>query len=158
MRRRVFTSGALLALFCLAPLQAQTTTGTVRGRVLAGTTQQPVAGATVLIGTRGALTQTDGRYTITGVTAGAQTLRISMLGYAEASQAVNVTAGQIVEVPDISLNVQAVGLTELVVVGYGTQRAGTISGAVKQVTSTEFNPGRIVSPEVPRPDAIHSTS
>jgi len=130
----------------MVPLGAQQPTGTIRGRVSDGGTQQALAGATVTVGSRGALTQADGRYVITGVPAGTDTLRARMLGYAPGAQPVTVTGGDTVVV-DIALTAQAVGLAEMVVVGYGEQSAGNIAGAVKQLTSNEFNTGRIVSPQ-----------
>ena len=41
----------------------------------------------------------------------------------------------------------AVSLAEVVSTGYGTQRAGSVTGAVTKVSADEFNTGRIVSPE-----------
>ena len=41
----------------------------------------------------------------------------------------------------------AVTLSEMVSTGYGTQRAGSVTGAVTKVSSDEFNTGRIVSAE-----------
>ncbi len=137
---------ALLAVFWMLPLAAQGPEGTVRGRITDGATLQPVAGAVVQMGDYSALTGSDGRYTITRVTPGTYTLRTSMLGYAEASQQVSVAAGQTVVV-DLSLMIQAVSLAEVVVTGYGQQRAGNITGAVAQLKTGDFNAGRIVSPE-----------
>src|SRR5713101_8508108 len=146
MRRVRCFIGALLPVLWMVPLGAQQPTGTIRGRVSDGGTQQALAGATVTVGSRGALTQADGRYVITGVPAGTDTLRARMLGYAPGAQPVTVTGGDTVVV-DIALTAQAVGLAEMVVVGYGEQSAGNIAGAVKQLTSNEFNTGRIVSPQ-----------
>ena len=146
MRRGWPLPGILLAVLLGAPLSAQSPQGTVRGRVVDGSTLQPVVGAAVIIGDRAAVTGSDGRYSISGVPAGAQTVRAQMVGYADLAQQVTVTAGQVTEA-DLSLTIQAISLAELVVTGYGTQRAGNITGAVKQLTAEEFNTGRIVSPE-----------
>ncbi len=138
---------ALLGLLLsTAPVFAQRTTGNVVGRVTDAASQQPLAGVTVLVAERGALTDADGRFTVTAVPTGAQTLRAIMIGYREASQPVTVTAGQSVTA-DVAMTLQAVQLAELVVTGYGTQRAGNVTGAVKQLSSEDFNTGRIVSPE-----------
>jgi iron complex outermembrane receptor protein len=130
----------------MAPLAAQAPSGTIRGRVTDAATQQPLAGATVSAGTRGALTAADGRYVITGVPAGSDSVRARMLGYAPLVQPFTVSGGDTVVV-DFALTQQAVGLSEIVVTGYGAQRAGNITGAVKQVSSAEFNTGRIVTPQ-----------
>jgi len=140
-------SGALLAVLWTAPLSAQQPTGTIRGRVIDDATQQPLLTATVTVGTRSALTQADGRYIITGVPAGTDTVRARMLGYAPSRQAVTVVAGDSVVV-DLALTAHAVGLSEVVVTGYGVQRAGDITGAVTAVTDSQFNTGRILSPQL----------
>jgi iron complex outermembrane receptor protein len=87
----------------------------------------------------------DGAYVLTGVPAGPDTLRVTMIGYAPLAQAVTVAGGQTVDV-DLAMTVQAVNLAEMVVIGYGEERQGNITGAVTNVTSEEFNTGRIVTP------------
>ena len=144
MKRGRYVISALLAVLFMAPLRAQEP-GRVRGRVVDDASKQPLATATVTIGTRAAQTGTDGRFVIT-VPAGTDSLRVRMLGYAPAVQAVTVEAGQTIVVPDIGMTQQAVGLSEIVVVGYGQQRAGDITGAVKQLSVEDFNPGQISSP------------
>jgi len=146
MRRAAYVIGALLAVPWTAPLGAQQPTGTIRGRVTDGATQQPLSGATVAAGNRAAQAQHDGRYVITGVPAGSYSVRASVIGYTPATQPVTVAGGDTVVV-DFTLNAQAIGLSEIVVTGYGEQRAGSITGAVKQVTAAEFNNGRLISPE-----------
>jgi len=145
MRRLRYIIGALLAVLWMAPLRAQEPAGTIRGRVIDDATQQPLARVTVAVGSRGALTQADGRYLITGVPAGTGTLRVRMLGYAPATRPITVVGGQTVVV-DLALTAQAVQLADIVVTGYGQQTAGDITGAVAQVTPDEFNPGRITVP------------
>jgi iron complex outermembrane receptor protein len=137
--------GTLVLGFWVAPLAAQSS-GTVRGRVTDGASQEPLPGVTVSIGSRGAITQADGRYLISGVPAGTDSLRARTVGYAPAVQAVTIAGGDTVTV-DLTLNPQAIGLSEIVVTGYGEQRAGNITGAVTQVSSEQFNTGRILSPQ-----------
>jgi TonB-linked SusC/RagA family outer membrane protein len=146
MRRVRLVFGALLAVLWMAPLRAQQPGGEVRGHVMDATTQQPLAGATVTIGSRSARAQANGAYDITGVPAGTDSIRARMVGYAAMSLPVTVTEGASVTV-DFAMTSQAVMLSELVVVGYGEQRAGNITGAVTQLTPADFNTGRIVSPQ-----------
>jgi TonB-dependent SusC/RagA subfamily outer membrane receptor len=134
------------------PLFAQQS-GTVTGRVT-DATQQPVVGVNVVVSAaadvradRGTITDAQGRYRLTGVPAGARVVRVVGIGYRESTRSITVQSGQTVTA-DFTLETDAVALSELVVVGYGTQRAGNVTGAVKQVTSEEFNTGRIVSPEM----------
>lgn len=145
MRRLSCISGALLALCWAAPLRAQEPTGTVRGRVTDAGTQLPLGGVTVTIGTRGVLSLPNGTYVIGGVRAGTDSLRARLLGYAPAVQAVTVPAGDTLVV-DVAMTAQAIGLSEVVVTGYGEQLAGAITGTVTQVSAEEFNPGRIITP------------
>jgi iron complex outermembrane receptor protein len=139
-----YVFGALVAVLLAAPLSAQEQTGIIRGRIV-DEAQQPIAGATVLVGTRSALSNASGQYVITAAPAGSVTLQVRMLGYSPVTRAVVVTTGQ-TSVVDVEMISQAVGLAEIVVTGYGEQRAGDITGAVTQVTTEQFNPGRIVSP------------
>jgi iron complex outermembrane receptor protein len=144
MRRLRFVIGALLAVLWVVPLRAQQTTGTIRGRVV-DDAQQPLARATVTAAGRGAVTGADGRYVITGVPAGAVTVRARMLGYAPATAPVTVVAGYPV-VADLTMTAQDITLSEVVVTGYGEQTAGDITGAVTHLTPDEFNTGRITAP------------
>src|SRR2546430_17685749 len=64
-----------------------------------------LSGVSVAVGGRGALTQADGRYVVTGVPAGTDTLRTRMIGYAPAKRAVTVAGGDTVVV-DLTLNAQ----------------------------------------------------
>ncbi|MEW5927396.1 MAG: SusC/RagA family TonB-linked outer membrane protein [Gemmatimonadota bacterium] len=146
-RRSLFT--ALLA--CLpwaAQAAAQTPTGSVAGRVVAGGTQQPLSGAVVTLGTGArAVTGPDGRYSIAGVAPGAQQVTASLLGHGSETRAVTVTAGQ-VATADFTLQQAALALEGLTVaIGYGEQEARDVTGAVATVTPDEFNTGRVVSPE-----------
>ncbi|HKJ91682.1 MAG TPA: carboxypeptidase regulatory-like domain-containing protein, partial [Longimicrobiales bacterium] len=146
MGRTRYIIGALLAVLCTAPLSAQAQTGAVRGRIVDEATQQPLSGVQVSVGDRGALTREDGAYLVTGIPAGTYTLRTTMIGYADATQSVTIQAGQ-TAVVDLSLTVQVIGLGEIVATGYGSQRAGDITGSVKQIKDTDFNKGRIISPQ-----------
>ncbi len=107
--------------------------------------QRPVNGATITVAGKSALTQADGRYYVSGVPAGTNDVRVRMIGYAPMTRSVTISAGETVDV-DFVLVAQAVNLAEIVVVGYGEQSAGNITGAVTNVTSGEFNTGRVVSP------------
>ncbi len=146
MRRARWIIGTLLAVLWIAPLRAQAPSGTIRGRVIDAATQQPISGVTVTVGNRAALTQADGRYTITGLPSGTYPLKTRMIGYAPVTQSVAVGGAQ-PGVVDLALTAQAISLAEIVVTGYGEQRVGDITGAVAQVVPEQFNPGRIVSPE-----------
>jgi TonB-linked SusC/RagA family outer membrane protein len=135
-----------------AGLSAQNT-GTVTGRVVDGASQEPLSGVTVGVSSgaadvvaRQAVTNAQGRFTITGVPAGAQTVRATRLGLGTVTRQVSVTAGQTTTV-DFTLSAQTLLLEEVVAVGYGTRSSRDVAGAVDAVSPDEFNTGRIVSPE-----------
>ena len=146
MKRLGLILGALLAVLWTAPVRAQEGSGAIRGRVTVEGTQQPLAGVVVTFGPHTVQTRGDGTYLIAAVTAGTDTLRARLIGYVPVARSVTVAAGQTVVV-DLTMSSAAVSLSELVVTGYGSQRAGSVTGAVTQVSAAEFNPGRIVSPE-----------
>src|SRR5438552_4046465 len=151
MHRSHYPMCALLALTWTAALAAQQPTGTIRGRITDNTTQQPIAGVTITVGNRSAQTHDDGRFTISGVPAGSDLLRARMIGYAQINQPVMVGSGETVAV-DLALTAQAIGLSEVVVTGYGQQRAGNITGAVTAVGDSQFNTGRVISHPAARDD------
>ena len=136
------TGGLLLA----APIDAQDLTGTISGRVVDSTTQQPLAGATVRVeGTqRGTITADNGGFTIGGVPAGTHQVRATRIGYAPLVQTVTVAAGATASV-DFSLPPRAAVLSEVVTTGYGTQRREAISGSVSTVDAEAANKGVIAN-------------
>src|ERR1041385_1243907 len=91
--------------------------------------------------------QPTGRYALSGVPAGTYTVRSRMIGYAQATREVTVSDGQTVDA-DFALTGQAINLSEVVVTGYGEQRKGDITGSVTQVTDSQFNTGRVISPQL----------
>ena len=95
-------------------LSAQSVSGTVRDQG----TGDPVAAAQVFIEglNLGALTQSNGTYTLADVPAGTHTLSVQFLGYRSESVSVTVAAGQNV-VQNFFLSQQALQLDELVVTG-----------------------------------------
>lgn len=144
---------ALVAgLLGVAGLSAQNT-GTVSGRVVEGATQEPLPGVTVSVASgaadvvaRQAVTNADGRFTISGVPAGPQTVRATRIGYGTVTRQVTVAAGQTATV-DIAVSAQTLLLEEVVAIGYGTRSTRDVAGSVEGVSEEEFNTGVVVSPE-----------
>src|SRR2546430_15265180 len=123
MRRSIHFASAVLALLLLliVPLHAQQPSrSTIRGRITDSTTQQPLVGATVTVAGRGVLTQPDGRYAIAGVSAGAQTPRVRMIGYGRSSTEATAADGHGPSAA-FSTSRQAVTLAEVVVAGVRVQ-------------------------------------
>ncbi|HEV8148678.1 MAG TPA: SusC/RagA family TonB-linked outer membrane protein [Gemmatimonadales bacterium] len=145
-RRLRYSLGVLLAALCSVPLVAQGPTGTIHGRVTEAATQRPLEGVTVSVGTRSTVTRADGQYNLVAVPVGSDTLRARMIGYVGTVRPVALARGQSLEV-NLTLAARAMSLAEIVVTGYGEQRAGNITGAVTKVAAADFNTGRIISPQ-----------
>ena len=146
MARARSIAGPLMMLLSFLPVAARAQSGAIRGHITDSNTQQPIAGATVTVGSRGSLARDDGAYFISDVPTGSRTVTARMLGYAEGTRTVTVADGDTVVV-DFALTPQATNLSQVVVVGYGEERAGNITGAVKQVSSDKFNTGTVVTPQ-----------
>ncbi len=138
---------ALVAgLLWAVPLGAQDSTGAVSGRVVDGTTQQPLVNVEVAIaGTpHRELTRSDGAYSLTGIRAGAYRLRATRIGYGSQIQDVTITAGGTTTVQFSMLPAAAI-LEPVVVTGYGTQRREAITGSVSTVSASAANVGVVTN-------------
>ena len=132
----------LIVLLCLMAamfVKAQTSvTGTV-----VDASNEPLIGVTVqVVGqTGGAVTDFDGNYTISGVPSGAS-LKFSYIGFLE--QVIPVAGKQVI---NVTLKEDAAELQEVVVVGFGTQKKESLTGAVSVVDAKAFEAkGSLSSP------------
>jgi len=147
---RRFVLALVVGLIWSTLLGAQTPvppTGTITGRVVDATTQQPVADVNVFVeGTRrGAVSGADGSFTIGGVPAGSQTVRARRIGFSAPVQIVVVPTNGTTSVI-FAVDRQAVSLEDVVTTGYGTQRRVAITGSVATVDAAAANVG--VTPNV----------
>ncbi|MGH7651113.1 MAG: SusC/RagA family TonB-linked outer membrane protein [Gemmatimonadaceae bacterium] len=140
VRRLLLT--LVVGLLCTVRLGAQTPTGTVTGRVVDSTTQQPLADVSVIVdGTgRGAVTQADGTFIIGGVPVGNHTVRVRRIGFSSPPTSVTVTAGGTANV-QFALERRVAVLEEVVTTGYGSQRRLAITGSVSTIDATQANVG-----------------
>ena len=132
---------ALLLFFVTAEAsEAMMLQGTITGQVVGAENQQPMGGAQVLVeGTGvGALTNQSGEFTLTDVPAGEQTVAVQLLGYARATQTVQVASGETVSV-NFEITRQALALDEMVVTGTpgGTQRRA-LGHDVARISATDL--------------------
>ena len=120
---------------------AQSGSRTVTGKVI-DDTNEPLIGVNVLIvgTTVGTITDFDGNFSLT-VPEGAKELQFSYIGYT--SQTVAITG----KVLNVQLKPDSQMLSDVVVIGYGTQRKSDLTGAVTNVSSDDFNTGLVSSPE-----------
>ena len=146
MRRRGCVWLVLTGALAGAALAAQAPTGTITGHVTDAPTRRPVVGVrvTVVGSDRGAVTRDDGGYTLADVPEGAHRVRASRIGFTAQEQTVVVVAGQSVTA-DFTLSTVAVSLSDVVVVGYGTQRRADLTGAVVSVPPDQIQKAAVVS-------------
>lgn len=118
--------------------------GSIRGRVL-DEQNQPLPGASVQIRElqRSVGTDENGNFNLEGVADGTYTLVASYIGYRASEASVTVSGNPVVQ--NFTLNPDAQGLDEVVVVGYGTQRRSDLTGAVASVGEKDFNKGPLVA-------------
>jgi TonB-linked SusC/RagA family outer membrane protein len=134
----------LAALTAAAAPAAAQSTGDIQGRVVDAETQQPLSNVRLMIlGTDlGTRTLNDGRFLVTDVPAGEQTVRALRIGYAALDQSVVVSAGSTAEVT-ISLRATIASLEGVVVTALGIERdERSISTSVQTVQGTELTEAR----------------
>ncbi len=115
----------------------------VEGRVTEAETGFPLPGVNVSVqGTQiGTTTDLDGNYSITVPGADA-VLVFSFVGF----QTQQIPVGD-QRVIDVALRQSVAELEDVVVVGYGTQRRGDVTGSVASVSVADANMGQITAPE-----------
>lgn len=135
--RRLLTACLIALLVPGAQAWAQQQ-GTIVGTVL-NDVGQPVLGARVQVVGMQLTSETNerGQYRLANVPAGEATVRVSMLGFGDRSQVVQVQAGQTAAV-DFRLTVEAIQLEGIVAVGYGTQKKANLTGAVSTAKVDEM--------------------
>ena len=121
--KRAFTA-MLLSVFCFVAYAQKTVTGTV-----VDTAGEPMIGVSILVDgtTIGGVTDFDGNFSIKDVPENG-VLRISYVGYKD--QKISVAGKSSI---NVTLQEDAMGLDEIVVVGYGTMKKKDLTGAVASV-------------------------
>ena len=127
--KRAFTA-FMMSLFCFFVYAQKTVTGTVKDA-----TGEPMIGVSVVVdGTsNGGVTDLDGKFSIQKV-GNNGVLRFSYVGYKD--QKVSVAGKSTVNVVMLE---DAMGIDEVVVVGYGVQRKSDVTGALTRVGEKELN-------------------
>ncbi|RYZ98207.1 MAG: TonB-dependent receptor [Sphingobacteriaceae bacterium] len=132
----------LTLAFQLLAYQANAQTGNVvKGQVKDATTGELLPGVVVKVqGTStGTSTDMDGRYSIKAPATG--TLLFSFMGYVSTEQPINSQANL-----NIKLTAESKALTEVVVVGYGSQRKASLTTAVASIDGKTIAARGTVSP------------
>jgi len=133
MQKSFSTIVSFLLLMCTTLAYGQG--GAVTG-IVTDSNGEPLIGVNVLIkGTMtGDITNIDGRFTIPQAPANGA-LTFSYVGYV--SQDANFSASQ--RTVNVQLKEDSHGLDEVIVVGYGTRRAGEVTGAVATIKAEEIS-------------------
>jgi TonB-linked SusC/RagA family outer membrane protein len=129
----VIRTAVVLITFLLVSVQAMAQTTTVTGRVT-DETGTGLPGVTVLLKgtTTAAPTDVEGNYSI-NVPDGTGTLVFSFIGYQNQEVPINNRS-----TINVQLGTDAQALEEVVVVGYGTQRAEAVTGSVASISAEEI--------------------
>ncbi len=137
-----FRLAFMLFLACVMVSSVYAQERTVSGKVTAvGEGELPGVNVLVKGTTTGTVTDLEGNYRLT-VPEGYDVLVFSSIGY----QNQEVTIGNRTTI-DIEMAEDIQSLSEIVVVGYGTQEKRDATGAVASVKAEDFNQGVIASPE-----------
>ena len=112
----------------------------IKGKVIDGTTKEPLPGVNILVkGTsQGTATDLDGNYEIKA-SQGA-ILEFSFIGYQTQDKKVGTS-----KVINIALQEDAQVLDDVVVIGYGVAKKKDVTGSVNLVTSKDFGKGQSLS-------------
>ncbi len=142
---KAFLPALLLVLFL--PLMAFSQERNVSGKVTSLEDNSAIPGVNILIKgtTNGTVTDVDGNYKIT-LPNGTSTLVFSSIGYT--SEEVVVSSQSVINI-ELSPDIQA--LSEVVVVGYGTQKKSDLTGAVVSAPLESFQ-------EAPNTNILQSLS
>ena len=144
----------LLSVFCFVAYAQKTVTGTVKDA-----TGEPMIGVSIIVDgtTIGGVTDFDGNFTIQNVPEDG-VLKISYVGFKD--QKISVAGKSSI---DVTLQEDAMGLDEIVVVGYGTMKKKDLTGAVASVKQGDIaqvaapNAMQAMQAKVPGVDLIQSS-
>ena len=137
MKESIFYRFGIVVLFFTIlsfSLQAQ---HTVEGTVLEAETGGTIPGASVVEvgtgGTNGTISDLDGKFSL-NLSSDTATVSVSYIGFE--TQNIPVNGRSYIEV---ALEVKSVGMEEVVVIGYGTQKKKVVTGAISSMSSEEIN-------------------
>ena len=138
MKKLLSFGGMLACILMLSVFQLFAQQGKLIKGIVSDNNGSPVPGVTVVAKgtTIGTITGVDGSYTLT-VPATAKVMVFSFIGMKTSEQAIG-TLSQL----NVKLDDETIGLEDVVVVGYGTQKRVTLSGAVAQVKGEEVLKGK----------------
>ena len=131
MKKLYYFMAAFIFLLCNAASAQQT----IKGKVTDQATGEPLKGVTVLAdkSKAGVPTKDDGTYTII-VNAASTSLTFSYVGYA--SQSIAIGGRKTI---DLKMTASLADMADVVVIGYGTQKRSSVTGAVAKYKNDQMN-------------------
>jgi len=129
LRKHAFTTVITLLLVIICTISAKAQSHTLSG-IVTDESGRPLTGVSVQIKGKNEGTLTDGSGKFSLAVPQNATLSVSFIGYVTQ----DIQVGSKKEIA-LQLKVNAAGLNEVVVVGYGTQKKANLTGAVSQVSS-----------------------
>lgn len=134
---------SFFVLLCFIVLPALAQNKSITGKVTDSKDGSPLVGASVSVKgtTSGAITDVNGIYKLSAPSS-ATTLVVTYIGYN--SKDVPITGAKV----NISLDPSSTTLNEVAVIsiGYGSQRKKDVTGAVANISASNFNKGAITNP------------
>lgn len=126
MLRKILSTAIFTFLFAVT---AMSQNGSVTGIVTDAENGETLPGVNVVIVDleRGASTDANGQYEITGISPGTYTLRASFIGYREYTRKIEISSGETIT-HDISMSQEVLGLDEVVVSALGFESDRDESG------------------------------
>jgi TonB-dependent starch-binding outer membrane protein SusC len=135
----VFLLFFLLSLSIINQAYAQQ--GQITGKIMDADSREGIPGVSILVKgtTRGSITDIEGNYSI--LASPEETLVISFIGYTTIEELIGNRS-----VINVNLSQTIQALSEIIVVGYGTQERKEITSAVTSVKAENFNQGTVNDP------------
>ena len=132
----------------LTPEELPSNTGTLRGRILDASNDEPLIAATIYINEleRGDVADADGFFEIENIPEGRYNVRITSVGYEAQTRRVEIAADQELDLV-VSLEQDRLLLDEIVVTGYSIRQRSLPTGSLTRVEGSEFREALIQSPD-----------
>jgi TonB-dependent starch-binding outer membrane protein SusC len=132
----------------LTPEKLPSNSGTIKGRVVDSSTDEPLVGSTLYIMELeiGDIADIDGYFELENIPEGSYTLRITSVGYQTMTRSIEVMAEQEYEVL-LAMERDRLLLDEVVVTGYSVRQRSLPTGALTRVEGSDFREALIQSPD-----------
>lgn len=144
----MFRNVLLSLVICLlaAPV-ALSQTGSLTGEVTDAQTGETLPGVNVFIEELeiGDVSNVEGQYVIENIPSGEYLVSVTYVGYATIEESVTITEGE--NILNFQMDVDLVGLDEMVVVGYGERVRRDITGSVSSVSAEQIENTPVTTPE-----------